>query len=146
MAKKEEKIFAIVAAVLLVAVLVFMPTTNNYMTLFLDMFAEPDWDKIPPRDIVKNSIPITVMESTNEKCMVSAKNFELIIDHEYFIRGSELANRLSYDREKETLILPCEMLVDKTSKLHIWYILGDAPSHSAKYSYFVTAWNDTLPK
>jgi len=143
MKKKKEKIFVIVVAVLVVAVFYFNPVENNYLNPFLGDFREVDWDEVKPRDIVKNSIPITLIEETGGKCKVKAEKFDLIIDHQYFIRASDLARQLNYDREDATLMLPCDQLKGEKSRLHVWYVVEASQIQSKKYEYFVTAWEET---
>ena len=144
MAKKDEKIFVIAIIAIVIIALYLIPLENTYLGLFFEQISEPNWNDIEDRDIVKNTIPVILNETMNDKCKVSAPTFNLIIDHQYFKRGAELANALNYDRESGTLVLPCEILPDKTSRLHVWYILEESEKHSKKYKYFVTPWNETL--
>lgn len=143
MNKKKEKIFVIVAAAIVIAVLYYNPVENSYLNLLLADFSEVDWDEVKPRNIVTNSIPIALIEKMNGKCKVTANTFDLITDHQYFIRANELARQLNYDRENATLMLPCDLLQGEKSRLHVWYVLEESPKHSKKYQYFVTIWNQT---
>jgi len=143
MNKKKEKIFVIVAVGIVVAVFFYNPVENSYLNLLLEEFSEVDWDEVKPRNIVKNSIPINLIEKMNGKCMVTGNKFDLIIDHPYFIRANELARELNYDSENSTLMLPCDRLEGEKSGLHVWYVVEESPKHSKKYQYFVTPWNET---
>jgi len=143
MKKKKEKIFVIVAAVLVVAVFYYNPV-ENYLNPFLVDFREVDWDEVLPRNIVTNSIPITLIEETGGKCKVKADTFDLIIDHQYFVRANDLVRELNYDKEDATLMLSCDQLKGEKSRLHVWYVVEESEKHSKKYEYFVTVWNSTL--
>ena len=143
MSKKEQKIIVVVAAALVIMALYFAPSSHGYLGLFLDMFTEPNWDEVAPRHIVKNVIPINLIEKTDGKCKVTAHLFDSIVDHRFFVRGDELARNLDYDRDEETIMLPCDMLKGEKSKLNVWYALEQSPKHSKKYQYFVTIWNET---
>ena len=143
MKKKKEKIFVIVAAVLVVAVFYFNPVESNYLNPILENFRPVDWDDVKPRNIVKNSIPITLIEETGEKCKVKADTFDLIIDHQYFIRANDLVRQLNYDRDNATLTLSCDQLKGEKSRLHVWYVVEESEKHSKKYDYWVSVWNST---
>lgn len=144
MTKRDEKIFVIAIVGILAVALYFIPIEKTYLGLFFEPFIPANWDEILDRNIVKNVIPIVLLETITDDCKVHAPAFDLIIDHQYFKRAEDLANALNYDREKETLILPCDTLYGEQSKLHVWYVLEESPKHSKKYRYFVTPWNGTL--
>ncbi len=115
------------------------------MELFTQ-FAGPNWDEIEERHIVKSSIPITVVEKQGTKCVVSALKFSAIVDHVFFPKGAELANKLSYDDDAQTLVLPCDEIPDEEkSRLSIWFAVPEAPKYAEKYKYFVTPWEPTNP-
>ena len=113
------------------------------MNSILEPYTEVNWDEVLPRNIVKNSIPITLLEDYGGKCKVSAQNFDKILSHNYFVKDKELALKLDYDNENETLVLPCDLLKGEKSRLNVWYVVEESPKHSKKYQYFVTAWEDT---
>ncbi len=143
MKKKKEKIFVIVAAVLVVAVFYYNPVESNYLNPILENFRPVDWDEVKPRNIVKNSIPITLIEETGGKCKVKADTFDLIIDHQYFIRANDLVGQLNYDRDNATLMLSCDQLKGEKSRLHVWYVVEESEKHSKKYDYWISVWNST---
>lgn len=146
MNKKLNLIILTVVVITLAITAYYIQIENTYFGVFLDTFSKVNWDEVKERDIVKNSIPVMLLEETNGKCKVYANNFDIIIDHHYFVRGSELARELNYDRESETLMVLCDILQGEKSKLHVWYVLEEAKKHSKKYEYFVTEWNDTTTK
>ena len=145
MNKKQERIFVLVAACVLVVIFVFAPWQNSYFGLFVNMLTGPNWDELNPHDVVKNSVALILIEKTDRYCKMSAENLNNVIEHQYFVRGQEFAQEVKYDAKKSTVVLPCEMIQSEKSRLHVWYIKGDAPNFGGKYKYFVTPWNDTSP-
>lgn len=149
--KRAEKIFVLVTLLALVTLVSFVLTSGNIsdtlMGSLLDSFTEPEWGDINPRDMVKNSIPITLLDKQSDgKCLTRAEGFDLIINHRYFEKGDELAKSLSYDIEDKTILLPCSLMQNGTHyKLSVWYIVPDAEKNAAEYRYFVTvAGNSTI--
>ena len=61
MNKKQEKIFVLAAAGVLIIVFVFTPWQNSYFGLFVDTFREPNWNELNPHDVVKSSVSITLI-------------------------------------------------------------------------------------
>jgi len=145
MNKKQEKIFVLVAAAVVIVVFAFTPWSNNYFGLLLDTFTGPNWDEVNPHDVVKNVIPITLIDKVDNNCKMSAENLDNVIEHQYFVRGKEFAKAVNYDVKNNTIVLPCEIVDDEKSRLHVWYIIEEAPRHGGTYKYFVTPWNDTVP-
>jgi len=137
---KPEKIFVIAMAILVVIAFFFMQDSD---TLFGSLIAQTtplDWDEVQERDIVKQSIPIILLEKDGEQCKVDANNFDIIVDHQYFLRGGELAAQLNYDRESETLFLPCDLLTGEKTRLVIWYAVEEAENHATKFDYWTKEW------
>ena len=145
MSKKQEKIFVLVAAAIVVAVFIFAPWQNSYFGLFVDTVREPNWDDLNPHDVVKNSVSMTLIEKMDNNCKMSAENLGNVIEHKYFVRGQEFAQAVKFDTKNETVVLPCEMVDGEKSRLHVWYTIEEAPRFGGKYKYFVTPWNDTIP-
>lgn len=56
---------------------------------------------------------------TCRNCKVKVDNFDLIIDHEYFICTNDLARQLYFDREDSTLMLSFDQLNNKKSRLDV---------------------------
>jgi len=144
MQKKEQKIFAIAMAALVIIAIIYFQSSNSLLGSWLEQFTEPNWQEVSERNIVKNSIPVVLLEEQDGKCKMTAQKFEIIIEHPYFIRGNDLAQELNYDKEGKTLMLPCDLLEGEKSRLNVWYALEESPKHSKKYQYFVTPWNETL--
>ena len=141
--KKSDLMFLIGIGIVVIIVLMFTSVEKSMLGVFLEQFSKVDWDEVKERNIVKNSIPISLIEEKGGKCLVDAKNFDLIIDHSYFIRSGDLSKDLDYDRQHETLLLPCNLLVGEKSRLNVWYALDESENHANKYEYFVTAWEET---
>ena len=143
MNKKEQKIFVIAMGVLVIFVFLYVPQSNTLFGSFFESFSEPNWNEISERNIVKNSIPIILLEEQGTKCLVKAEKFDVIIDHQYFVRGNELERELNYDRTDKTLLLSCDLLKGEKSRLNIWYATEEAKKHSKKYQYFITTWDES---
>jgi len=143
MNKKEQKIFVIAMGILVIFAFLYVPQSNTLFGSFLESFSEPNWNEVSERNIVKNSIPITLLEEQGTKCLVKAEKFDVIIDHQYFVRGNELERELNYDRTDKTLLLSCDLLKGEKSRLNIWYATEEAEKHSKKYQYFITPWDES---
>jgi hypothetical protein len=138
----QKIIFFIILPIVIVVSFYFYSSDSIIGTIY-ENYSEPMWDEIHERDIVKNSIPIIYQGNLKSgNCSVSAEKFFLIIEHEYFIRGEELADKLNYDKEDGTLIIPCDKLQGEKSRLNVWYVLEDSPKHPEKYEYFITPWEE----
>ena len=146
MASRNDKYFVVGMAVLVVVAFVYMQDKESLLSEFFVGFAPPEWDEVISRDIVKNSIPLTLLESNNGQCIVKAELFHSIIDHAYFLKGGQLAEELNFDRELNTLTIPCEKLVTDKSELTIWYAIEEADKHATKYQYWINPWNNTSIK
>jgi len=142
MSKKEQKIFVIVMVGLVIFAFFYIPQSDSLFGSFFESFSEPNWDEVLERNIVKNSIPIILLEEQVTKCLVKAEKFDVIVDHQYFIRGDELERELNYNRNDETLLLSCDLLQGEKSRLNIWYATEEAEKHSKKYQYFITPWEE----
>lgn len=139
----NQKIIFFIILPIVIVVSFYFYSSDSIIGIVYENYSEPIWDEIPERDIVKNSIPIIYQGNlTSGDCSVHVKNFDLIIEHEYFIRGGELADKLNYDKEDETLIIPCDKLQGEKSRLNVWYVLEESPKHPEKYEYFITPWEE----
>ena len=142
MNKKEQKIFAISMAALVIFAFFYLQRSDSLLGSLLEQFSEPNWDEVAERNIVKNSIPIILLTELDGKCVMTAQKFDVIIEHAYFIHGNELASELNYDSDEKTLMVPCDLLESEKSRLDVWYALEESPKHSKKYQYFITPWNE----
>ena len=145
MNKKQEKIFVLGAASVVVIIFVFGPWQNSYFGLFVDTIVGQDWDDLSPHDIVKNEVPLTLIEKFDGSCKMSAENLGNVIDHQYFVRGQEFANKVRFDPIDSSIVIPCEMTGQERSRLHVWYVKEEAPKYGGEFKYFVTPWSDITP-
>ena len=135
--KKKDIAVLIVSIAIAGIILTNYSSKNTIVGMITDPFEEPEWDKIKPRDIVKNTIPITLLERNGE-CLVTANKLNVILDQTEFTHPDELASKLNYDDTEQTIKIRCEELVGETSNLHIWFIIPDSPLDAGKFIYFVT--------
>lgn len=143
MAKKEQKIFVIAMAGLVIFAFFYVPQSNSLFGSLIESFSGPNWEEVSERNIVKNSIPVILLEEQGIKCLVKAEKFDVIVDHQYFTRGNELERELNYDRANETLLVSCDLLKGEKSRLNIWYATEEAEKHGMKFQYFITTWDDS---
>lgn len=145
MTPREQKILFAVGICFFIAA-VFYTLNYSETTMFgqfSEQFTPVNWDEVASRNIVKNSIPVTIIDRQNGDCLVSAHYFDSITDHRFFVKGDDLGRKLQYDNGTETLVLPCDDLEGEKSRLNIWYATEEAKKHSMKYEYFITPWNET---
>jgi len=141
---KQSKTFLIIAIIIAVAGIIYAYNSETLLNSILQKTVLPvEWEKVHPREIVKNSIPITIIEKKDDICIVTALNLDRIIDHDYFTRGDELASKLNYDRENQTMEIKCDQLVEEKSRFNVWYVTPDSSVYTERYEYFVTSWNAT---
>ncbi len=145
MVKKKETTYLVIGAVLLVAAYFTLDTSDTLFGDIEDMFTPLNWDEVHPRDTVKNSIPIVLLDTSGNSCTVIGKNFEMITNSPYFDRNHEVTEKLQYDAQEETLVVPCDELQGEKSRLNVWYVVEEAPQHGLKWEYFITAWNAEVP-
>jgi len=108
---------------------------------FFEDFTPVNWDEVHEKEIVKNSMPIYLIESINGDCKLSVEKFFMVVDHEPFIRSKELVDKLQFDRENHTIILPCDELDAEKSRLNVWFVTEESSKHAKKYEYFITPWD-----
>lgn len=143
MGSKNDKIVLIGLAIAAILILVFATNENSLVFLLFEQYKPIVWDEILERNIVRSSIPIELLVMENGKCTVSAKNFDKIVDHQYFKRSDEIVKELKYDRNDETVLLPCDILEGEKSRLNVWFVVEESVKHPDKYEYFVTPWEET---
>ena len=145
MAKKKEISILVIGAVLLVGAYFYLDTSDSLFGVVTSSFEPVDWDEVLPRNIVKNSIPIELLDTNGNSCTVTGKNFEMITAHNYFIRNQGVTEKLQYDVQEETLVVPCNELQGEKSRLNVWYVVEESPKHPMKWEYFITAWDAEVP-
>ena len=145
MVKKKEITYLIIGAVLLVAAYFYLDTSNSLLGVIIDPLNPVAWDEIATRSIVKNSIPIELLDKNGNSCTVTGETFAMILDHPYFIKSNEISKKLQFDSQEKTLVVPCEELQGEKSRLNVWYVVEDSQQHAMKWKYFITAWDDKVP-
>jgi len=148
--KKDDIIFLSIAIIVAGIILVNIVSEDTILGVITESFREPEWDGLKPRDVVKNTIPITVLEK-NGNCLVSAERLDIIFDHTEFIQSDRLERELNYDREKNTIKIGCGGLTDDTMNFHIWFVIPEASKSAERFTYFITdssmgVTNATIPK
>ena len=135
--KKDEVIFLIIAIVVAGIILVNISSADTILGVITDQIYEPEWDKLKPRDIIKNTVLIQVLER-NGNCLVSAEKLNLALDHQDFIYGEKLGKELNYDRKEKTINISCDKLIEDEMNLHIWIVIPEAPKYADRFTYFIT--------
>ncbi len=139
----NQKIIFFIILLIVIVISFYFYSSDSITGTIYEYFSAPVWDEVRERDIVKNSIPIIYQENLNGgNCSVYAEKFDIIIEHEYFVQGEELADKLNYDKEKKTLIISCDKLYGEKSRLNVWYVLEESPKYPEKYEYFITKWEE----
>jgi hypothetical protein len=146
MSSRNQKLFLLVAASLVIIGFFYSINSNTMFGKFFEQFAPVDWNEVKERDIVKNSVLITLLERNNDVCKAKAEKLDLILSYPEFIKANELASKLKFDHEQKTIIISCKELTDETSRLNIWFVIKEAEKHSTKYEYFITSLNSTDTK
>ena len=106
MVKKKESAVLIIGAVLLVSAYFSLDTSESLFGVAINQLEPLNWDEIFPRNIVKNSIPIELLDTNGNSCLVTGENFEMITSFVYFVKSHEVTEKLQYDAQEKTLILP----------------------------------------
>jgi len=140
MVKKKEITILVIGAVLLVTAYFYMDTSDSLFDTIITQVEPINWDELFPRNVVKNSIPIEILEENGNSCTVTAENFEMITSFVYFVRSHEVTEKLQYDAQEMTLIVPCDELQGEKSRLNVWYVVEEDPNHPTEWKYFITEW------
>ena len=135
---KNEKIIVIILAVLVVAAFFIFKDQNTLLFSLIDPIDPIDWSNQVPIDVVKSAIPIQIIEKQGQECIVKANKLEIILDHEDFVKGTELEKKLKFNRETSSIKIPCDLMKQDDAKLHIWFIIETATKHGTGYEYYIT--------
>ena len=145
MVKKKESAVLIIGAVLLVSAYFYLDTSESLFGVAINQLEPLNWDEIFPRNIVKNSIPIELLDTNGNSCLVTAENFEMITSFHLFVRSHEVTEELQYDAQEKTLIMPCDELQGEKSRLNVWFVIEEDKGHPNEWKYFITAWDAEVP-
>ena len=83
-------------------------------------------------------------ESDGEKCKLSAKGLSNIIGHQFFTQADDFSSKVNYEKNSETIELPCRVLPEDESRLHVWYVTEDSPNFPNIYKYNVSPLSETI--
>ena len=137
----------VVLGVLIAAIIgafFYLDVENSLFGSVVEQLTPVNFDEVLPRNIVKNAIPIILLEENNDVCKVYAEKFFQITNHTYFIHSQDLSNKLQYNHDEQTLMLPCNQLPDEKSRLDVWYVTPESDRHSGKFEYWITPWTETI--
>ena len=141
--KHLDKVFVIIAIIIVGIVLVYGPWEKSVIGIIFEPFIEPDWEKIIEHDLVKSSVIISMTEKNGSTCLVEAAKIHDIINHSYFVKSNEFGEKINYNNSTNVITIPCNELQGDESRLHVWYVVKEAPEHAEKYKYFITAPEET---
>ena len=144
MKKQHQIIFLAVSICLVIFGFIYSLNSETLFGKLLDQVKPVDWDKVFPRNIIKNSIPIEILENQNGICKIKAENFQLILKAPEFTKSQDLARELDYNNDTKTIKISCDKLPGENDKLHVWIVRGEAEKFSGRYQYFVTTSNVTI--
>ncbi len=138
MVKKQDLAILIVGIAAVLAGYFYIDNPDSIFGKLVETVGPVNWNEVSPREIVKNSIPITLLEKNENDCKLDAKNLDIVLSPAYFIRSEEVASELRFDVESETIQVSCEKLHGDKSTLHIWYVTPESDIHATKYQIFIT--------
>jgi len=142
--KYLDKVFVLIAAILVVIVFVFGPWEKSYVGVILDPIIEPDWEKIQEHHLIKSSTMLTVIEKNGNDCLVEGAKIWDIINHPYFLKANEFGKKINFKNTTNVITIPCQELQGDKSRLHVWFVTEEAPKDAGKYKYFITAVDETV--
>ncbi len=134
-----DKVFVLIAAILVVIVFVYGPWEKSYVGVILDPIIEPDWGKIQEQHLIKSSTMLTMIENNGNDCLVEGAKISDIINHPYFLNANEFGKKINFKNTTNVITIPCHKLQGDESRLHVWFVAEEAPEHAGKYKYFITA-------
>ena len=136
---QQSKIIFFVLIVAVALTLVLIPWYDySILGKVLEPIMPADWEKISEKNIVTNTVLLSLVEERSDGCLVYSNRLSSMFDHDYFIRSSEMQKQLQYNEGDQTLVVPCENMQDEQLRLHLRYILQEAPKDGTKYEYYFT--------
>ena len=142
--KHLDKVFVLIAAILVVIVFVYGPWEKSYVGVIFDPFIKPDWEKIQEHHLIKSSTILTMIEKNGNDCLVEGAKILDIINHPYFLKANEFGKKINFKNTTNIITIPCQELQGDESRLHVWFVAEEAPEHAGKYKYFITAVDETV--
>lgn len=136
---QQPKIIFFVLIVAVALAFAFIPWSNySLLGKLLEPIMPADWENVSNRNIVENTVLLSLVEEKSDGCLVYSDRLSTMFDHEYFIASSEMQKQLQYNKDAQTLIVPCENMQDEQLRLHLRYITQEAPKDGTKYEYTFT--------
>ena len=118
MKKLPQIIFLSASICLVIFGFIYALNSDTLFGTFLESLKPVKWNEIISRNIVKNAIPIEILEIQNGICNIKAENFELILNAPEFNKSQELARELNYDNSTKTIKMSCDKIPgEKTSRV-----------------------------
>jgi len=144
MSTRKDISIVLIIGIVIIATFFYLDVENSILGKVTHMFSPVDFDEVHDRNIVKNAIPITLINQNNGECIVEGKKFFQITNHTYFERSQELIDQLQYNSDDHTLVFPCDEIPSEKSRLEVWYVTTDSENHGGKFDYWITPWAETV--
>jgi len=144
MNNRKDTIILVLVGACVIGAFFYLDVDDSLFGKITDQIITVNFDEVHPRNIVKNAIPITLLEENNGLCKVYGEKFTLITNHTYFVRSQELIDKLQYNHDERTLVFPCDQITDEKLRLEVWYVTQASDKHSTKYDYWITPWSETV--
>lgn len=136
---QQSKIIFFVLLVIVGLTLMFIPWYDySILGKVIEPIMPADWENISKKNIVENTVLLSLVEERSEECLVYSNRLSSMFDHECFIHSSEMQKQLQYNEVDQTLIAPCENMQNEQLRLHLRYVTQDAPKGGTKYEYYFT--------
>jgi hypothetical protein len=147
--KQYQIIFLALSVCLVIFGFIYSLNSETLFGKFLDQVKPIEWNNVFPRNIIKNTIPIEILENQNGICTIKAENFHLILKAPEFTKSQDFAQELNYNNDTKTIKISCDKipgdkLPGEKNNLHVWIVRGEAEKFSGRYQYFVTTSNVTI--
>ena len=143
MTNRSSKIFVIVAAILVIAGYFYTMDKDTIFSVVTEPLEPVDWNEVEPRFIIEFSVPITIVEKIGNDCTVFSGDFDPknLVE---FMHATDLENKLKYNAEEETIVIPCDKMHGDPSEFTIWWVTSNANAHQSKYEYYIDPYDGTL--
>jgi len=138
MVKKQDLVILVVGIAAVLTGYFYIDDQDSIFNKLIEPVEPVNWSEVSPREIVKNSILITLLEKNGNDCKIEAKKLDVLLSPDYFTRSQEVASELKYDVDSSTIQISCERLPANESTLHIWYVTPESNKHAEKYQIFIT--------
>ena len=138
MVKKQDLVILIVGIAAVLSGYFYIDDPDSIFGKLVEAIEPVNWSEVSPREIVKNSIPIKLLEENGNDCKLEAIKLDVILSPIYFINSEKVARDLKYDIETSNIHISCDKLPVNESTLHVWYVTPESERHAGKYQIFIT--------